>query len=175
LEQTSGREIRIVGLHAAYGEPFGYFVNWLKDWKRLYNISFGKHVLPHDGASKSPQTGKSAQEYLQELVNEHIGGTVEVAKRPNIKSDGIEAIRQIIPKCLFDKKACSGGIDALTQYHKEWDPKKEVYRHVHDWSSHYVDGFQTLALSHQFKTSGVVWKPNRKKHRPKGLFSRSRL
>ena len=175
LEQTTGREIRLVAYHSAYSEPFRYFVGWLRDFQRKNRVIYGNHVLPHDGASKSPQTGESAQDYLQALVNEHIGGSVKVAKRPNIKQDGIEAIRQILPKCYFDSKNCNDGIDCLTQYHKEWDTKKEVFRHVHDWSSHGVDGFQTLALSHKFKTSDVIWRPDRSRKKSVSVIRRRKI
>ena len=174
LEQTSGREIRTIAYYDAYSEPFLHFVKWLKDFKKSYKIDYGRHVLPHDGASKNPQTGKSSQEYLQELVNEHIGGMVAVARRPNRKQDGIEAIRQIIPKCYFDKKRCSDGINSLKQYHKEWDFKKKMFRHVHDWASHGTDGFQTLALSHKYKTSDEIWRPDRRKRKGIPTVSRRR-
>jgi phage terminase large subunit len=172
LVQTAIREIRVVAYHEETGNPFSYFINWLKDWKKKYRISYGDHVLPHDGAARNPQTGISSKKFLQNLVDEHIGGAVKVADRPNNKFvDGIEAVRRLIPKCYFDEKNCtqktkSGnivGIESLKQFRKEWDHKKKVYRHVHDFSSHGNDGFQTLALAHSFKTDDVVWRPDRKK------------
>jgi len=172
LVQTAGMQIKVVSYHEETGKPFAYFTNWLKDWKKRYRISYGVHVLPHDGASRNPQTGISSQKFLQNLVDEHIGGEVKVADRPNNKfTDGIEAVRRLIPKCYFDKKNCTQktkkgnlvGIESLKQFRKEWDHKKKIYRHVHDFSSHGADSFQTLALAHEFKTSGEVWKPDRKK------------
>jgi hypothetical protein len=150
-----------------YTKQFSYFVKRLKDWKLKHNVTFEDHVLPHDGANPNPQTGKTSEKFLQELVNEHLGGKVKCAKRPNRKEDGIEAVRQFIPKCYFDKKSCDRGLDGLTQYHKEWDTKKEIYRHVHDWCSHPVDGFQTMALAHSFQTNDTIFRPNRgRKARP---------
>ena len=63
--------------------------------------------------------------------------------------DGIEAVRQILPKCYFDEKRCQDGIAALENYHKEWDEKRQCFKEkpCHDWSSHYSDGFRYFAVS----------------------------
>jgi hypothetical protein len=164
VAQTAPQSVKVVAYHMEYTKPFLYFVSWLKEWKAKHGVSFNDHVLPHDGASPNPHTGKTSEAFLQELVNEHLGGKVKCAKKPNRKEDGIESVRQFIPKCYFDRKSCDRGIESLVQYHKEWDSRREIYKHVHDWTSHGVDGFQTMALAHEFKTNDVIFRPNRKKN-----------
>jgi hypothetical protein len=65
--------------------------------------------------------------------------------------DGIEAGRNILSRCWFDKTRCHKGLNALKSYHKEWDEKNKVYRPhpEHDWSSHGADAFRTFAVSYK--------------------------
>jgi hypothetical protein len=65
--------------------------------------------------------------------------------------DGIEASRNILSRCWFDKTKCHRGLNALKSYHKEWDEKNKVYRPhpEHDWSSHGADAFRTGAVGYK--------------------------
>ena len=62
--------------------------------------------------------------------------------------DGIEASRNILNRCWFDKNKCEKGLSALRSYHKEWDEEHQVFKlkPLHDWSSHGADAFRTLAV-----------------------------
>ena len=62
--------------------------------------------------------------------------------------DGINAVRRILPLCVFHPR-CEEGIEALEQYRREWDDEKKAFRAsaVHDWTSHYADAFRYLAQS----------------------------
>ena len=72
------------------------------------------------------------------------------------KSNGIEAVRQMFPRCWFDKKNTARGIEALSQYRTKGDPNDEVNDSInageplHNWCSHFADGFQTMALYEQW-------------------------
>ena len=63
-------------------------------------------------------------------------------------SDGIEAVRQILPQCWFSQTHTSQGLKCLQDYRKEWDAQKNTFKKtpVHDSSSHGADGFRTLAV-----------------------------
>ena len=63
--------------------------------------------------------------------------------------DGIDAVRNLLPKCWFDAAHCQRGIDALRQYRKEWDQAGGVFRDsaVHDWTSHPADAFRYGAVT----------------------------
>lgn len=162
LSQDSGPSIYMIAYYEKSGEPFAHFVNWLKDFRDQYKVRFEKHTLPHDGENRNPQTGKSSVDFLRQLLDERgLSGAVGCAPKPPQKADGIEASRQIIPKCLFDKTRCKDGINALTQFRKDWNQKKQLYVHVHDWASHGADGFQTMALGHRFRSLTVPFRPKR--------------
>ena len=61
--------------------------------------------------------------------------------------DGIEAVRNLLPRCWFNAERCERGIEAMRQYRKDFDEKKRVFRDkpMHDWSSHAADAFRYLA------------------------------
>lgn len=138
--QLHNREIRLIDYFENNGEGLSFYANELG--KRPY--SYGTHYAPHDIAVRELGTGVSRLETAQSL-----GINFEVVKRPDTKEDGIDAIRTILPRCWFDADKCNKGIQGLRNYRKEWDDKNKVYkaRPVHDWTSHPVDAFQTLALS----------------------------
>jgi hypothetical protein len=138
--QLTGREIRCIDYLESSGEGIQYYANELN--KKGY--AYGKHYAPHDIAVRELGTGVSRLETAKSL-----GLNFDVGKRPDKKEDGINAIRMIIPRCWFDQTKCKRGIDGLKGYKKEWNDKQQVYKDhpVHDWTSHPVDAFQTLALT----------------------------
>jgi len=100
---------------------------------------------------------------LKELTNQSVnkgksrketaaGLGIEFKVQPKLPiDDGIDAARNILPKCWFDKKKCRQGINALRNYHKEYDEKNKTYKNRphHDWSSHGADAFRGFAVSHR--------------------------
>ena len=63
--------------------------------------------------------------------------------------DGIEQVREILPRCVFDEHKCDEGISHLENYRKEWDDKRGCWkdRPLHDHTSHGADAFRYLANS----------------------------
>lgn len=152
LSQDVGREIRIVGCIEDNNEPLEYFARRLEEWRKQHGIAYGRHILPHDGANRSLQTGKSHVQFLREL-----GVPATAAPRPRTKEVSIEQARRIFRSCWFDKKNAGRLLEALSNYRKELkqDAKEErnrIYgtRPVHDWSCHLSDAFQVLAAGHRF-------------------------
>jgi hypothetical protein len=74
------------------------------------------------------------------------GLDITVCKRLSV-ADGIQAVRQLLPRCWFDKKV-KQGLDALRNYRREHDEKRNVFyeKPLHDWSSHFADSFRYLAV-----------------------------
>jgi hypothetical protein len=73
---------------------------------------------------------------------------IEIAPNQSV-ADGINATRLMLPKCWFDVERCARGIEALKQYRREWDGKRQTWRErpLHDWTSHAADAMRYLALS----------------------------
>ncbi len=99
-------------------------------------------ICPHDIRVQEMGTGVTRLETLRRL-----GCSVQVC--PNLAvEDGIEAVRNLLSRSVFDREGCKEGIEALVQYHAEYDEVKRVTkpRPVHDWSSHAADAFRYLAV-----------------------------
>lgn len=152
--QLFNNEIRLIDYVENSGEGLTYYVNELN--KRGY--TYGRHYAPHDIEVRELGTGVSRRETARKL-----GINFDTVQRPTIKQEGIDASRNILSRCWFDETKCARGIEALTNYHKEFDEKRKTFKpHPHhDWSSHGADGFQTLALSNPrpVNMNPVAYKP----------------
>ncbi len=103
---------------------------------------WGEHLLPHDAAARELGTGKTRVETLASL-----GVRVRVVERAAV-DDGINAVRNMLPRSWFDAEKCGPGIEALKNYRREWDERLGVFRPrpLHDWSSHAADAARTAAM-----------------------------
>jgi len=139
--QLHQREVRIVHYYENSGEGLPFYANYLNTWANLNDASFGKHYAPHDIAVRELGTGRSRLETARQLGIRFIK-----VKRLGV-SDGIEAVRSLLPTCWFGEAQCSLGIEHLKGYHKEFDSSKNVFKKapVHDKASHGADAFRTLA------------------------------
>lgn len=152
--QLFNREVRLVDYFESSGEGIGYYIKVLRGgqegYERMAAYSYGKHYAPHDIEVRELTTGVSRKDTAKSL-----GIKFETVKRPQKKEDGIEAVRNLLARSWFDDTTCKRGINALKGHKKEWNDKMMVYgdRPVHDWTSHAVDAFQTLALSNPQPTS----------------------
>jgi hypothetical protein len=145
--QTIGREIRVVHSYENSGEGIQHYINYVYDWRDKNHATFGSHFAPHDIRVRSYSTGKSRLETARSL-----GLVFRVT--PNIGvQDGIDAARQLIPRCWFNSAddGCMDGLRALKRYRKEFDERRGTYKShpLHDWSSHYADAFRYFAVNHR--------------------------
>ena len=100
-------------------------------------------ICPHDIQVTEFQTGIARVQVLYER-----GCRVHVCRgKPGSLAEGIDGVRNLLPRCVFDQDDCSTGIEALVQYRSKYDDLLGVQAKnpVHDWTSHYADGFRTLA------------------------------
>ncbi len=137
--QTYGKEIRIIDYEEHTGEGMAFYVDLLEG--KDYN--YGNHYMPHDIQVRELGTGKSRMETAQGL-----GLTpIIVVPKQNV-DDGIQAVRGVFPR-LWIEKELTPFIDAVTQYRKDFDDKKKVFKNhpLHDWTSHAADALRYLALS----------------------------
>lgn len=141
--QEVGREIRVIRYIEEHGKGLEFYVDEINKYPYRYN----EHVLPHDANAHELQTGKTRVEFLEEHGLENIR---VLEKTKNIGED-IHAIRQILPKCWFDRPNCHDGLKALSGYERAWDAKKKVYsdKPKHNWASHGTDAFRTFAVDYQ--------------------------
>jgi hypothetical protein len=130
--QDVGQERRLIDYLEVSGEGLPQIVRQLEAKAYRY------------GQVRELGTGKSRIETLGELGLRN----VEVVPRQEV-ADGINAVRLMLARCWFDAERCARGIEALKQYRREWDGKRQVWRErpLHDWTSHAADALRTLATA----------------------------
>ena len=126
-----------------YYENHGQNIEHYADVIHLKEYNYGWHWLPWDAEPKTlAAAGRSIKQQLWAL---NIKGRIT----PNLdRQDGIQAARKTLPRCRFDAEKCAKGIDALSQYQREWDDERKIFhdKPKHDWTSHAADAFRYLSL-----------------------------
>ena len=146
--QFIGPEVRIIDYYESSGVGLDHYARVLQEKGYVYS----EHILPHDVRVKELGTGKSRLETLESF------GIRPVTIAPQrMVDDGIQAARSMLKNCWFDAERCERGIDALRQYHREYDDNGKVWRSrpAHDWASHGADAFRYLAVG--YRPSQTNW------------------
>ena len=159
--QQVGQEVRFIDYYESSGEPISHYVGVLKEKPYIY----GHTYLPHDAKVRELGTGLSRVDVFRSLG-------IDAIIVPNIPvMDGIEKVRGLLPRCWFDEKRCEYGIKCLEMYHKEYNPKLEVYanRPCHDRWSHGSDSMRYASLAIQKGSFGTgltadEWDKTRRKY-----------
>jgi PBSX family phage terminase large subunit len=135
-------------------EALPHYLSWIKE--RGYKIR--KMYLPHDAENKNWATGKSSREVAQEAGRMQ-GFEVEIVPLMPLW-DSINAVRVLFEKFYFNSANCKDGIEAVTNYKKQWNDALGVYKQepLHDWASHGADALRYAALAY----NSVDVKPNSK-------------
>ena len=138
--QDVGRERRLIDYLEVSGEGLPDIVRRLE----AKGYRYGRHILPHDVEARELGTGVSRLETLKALGLRDI----QIVPQQNV-ADGINAVRLMLTRCWFDAERCERGIEALRQYRREWDGKRQVWRErpLHDWTSHAADALRYLAMA----------------------------
>jgi phage terminase large subunit len=107
--QAAGNEVRVIDYYENHGKALPHYVSELEARQGKWGYRYGKDFLPHDAKVKELGTGKTRVETLSGLGR-------KVSLIPNAKIiDGINAARQLLPKCWFDGRMASrhsGNINA---------------------------------------------------------------
>lgn len=137
-QQSPGGEIRVIDYYEASGYGLDHYVRALRDKPYTY----GKHYAPHDIQVRELGTGKSRMEVAFALgIRFDLAPSVSIA-------DGINAVRMMIPKCLFDSVKTGPMLEALRLYREKRDAKRNVsLGPLHDWTSHAADCMRYMAVS----------------------------
>ena len=143
LHQEVGKEHRFFRYYHNAGEGLSHYAEWLRQQGCVY----GKHYLPHDVNVTSLSTGKTRKKTLEGF------GVKPIVVVPRIENlaDGIQMVRNVIPKCWFDEAGCAEGIRCLDQYKREWNDKMSVWKNEprHDAASHGADAFRQFATGYK--------------------------
>jgi hypothetical protein len=136
--QIVGREVHVIDCYSASGESLAHYFGVLDSKPYRY----ADDNLPHDARARELGTGKSREEMFR--AN---GRKVRIVANIGVE-DGINAARLLFPRVWFDADKCKPGIEALTHYRREYNDKMGEFKAtpVHDWASHFADGFRYVAV-----------------------------
>lgn len=140
--QRYGLEVRLVDFYKNVGEGLPHYAAVLDKWREANGVRYSRAIGPHDLRVKE---WGGAETRLARAAK--LGINFEIAPEVSI-ADGIEAVRNMLPRCIFDETRCADGIKALESYRKEWDAVLGVWKAepLHDWASHPADSFRYGAL-----------------------------
>ncbi len=144
--QEIGNEVRVIDYYEASGESLAHYVNALRGRvegrEHMCEYTYGIHYAPFDIQVREFSSGKARIDLAREL-----GIKFRVVKQHEVE-DGVEVVRFLIPRCIFDVGHAQRGVDALRAYRKEWDETRKIFagHPCHDWSSHGSDAFRILAM-----------------------------
>ena len=141
--QIVGTQLFILDCYSQSGVGLDHYAEIVHKRHADYGWEFGNDFVPHDAKVKEWGTGRTRVETMQ------ASGLKPQLVPMATKLDGINAVRQTLPSCVFHERCEAQGIAALEQYRREWDDDKKTFKanEVHDWSSHLSDAFRYLALS----------------------------
>lgn len=135
--QVHGGSIRMIDYHE---ESYMSAADAAELLKRK-GYRYGKHWPPHDAKVTETSGQTRLDTYRKAGVNFE-----EPIKILRIE-DGIQKVKNILPKCYFDEDKCKDGIDSLIDYREDIDEKTGLSKNkpIHDWSSHGADAMRYLA------------------------------
>lgn len=138
--QVFRQEIRLIDYYENDGEGVLHYIKHLKALPYAYE----EHFAPFDIEVREMTTGVSRRETI---LQEH-GLNYTVLPKSD-REDGIEAVREILPRCWFDSVKCERGIAALMHYQKSYNDRTSAYSTtpIRNWATHGADGFRYLAMA----------------------------
>jgi phage terminase large subunit len=138
MVQRAASEIRLIDHISGSYQTLNDYVKQLE--QKSYR--WGTDFLPHDGNSRSVNTGKSAKEILEQL-----GRKVEIVPRLDVE-EGIQAARLMFPRIYFDQAKTGKLIQSLKKYRRQMHQSTGTFgAPLHDDASHDADAFRYLAVS----------------------------
>lgn len=143
-----GEQWHVIDYYENSGEGLRHYMKVLKD----KGYTYSEHWAPHDIRNREFGADAKSRKDIA-LEGYEIDGEVyyiDFQVVPSVGIDtGIEAVREILPLCVFDEQKCEEGIKMLEAYRKEWDDKRGCWkdRPYHDNTSHGADAFRMFAVS----------------------------
>ncbi len=136
-----GGNISIINYYENWDEGASHYCDWLN--KQRYR--FGRHIFPHDARKRD--AGAKTQ-YLDHVTPLLEGKFVVLQLKECDKLEGIQTVRSMLSRCVFDEEKTLKGFRHLEAYKKVWDDRLGCYKNtpLHDEHSHAADAFRYLAV-----------------------------
>lgn len=136
-----GGAISIINYYENWDEGASHYCDWLN--KQKYR--FGRHIFPHDARKRDIGSKTQYLDYVTPLLE---GKFIVLDIKECDKLEGIQTVRSMLSRCVFDQEKTSKGIEHLEAYKKVWDDRLGCYKNtpLHDEHSHAADAFRYLAV-----------------------------
>lgn len=158
--QAVGRMIHVID----YLEASDHGLEWYAKVIREKPYIYGRFFWPHDIQARDfSSDGRSRL-----AIAESLGLKPSVVATQGNLGDGIQAVRTLFPRFIFDQDKCHEGLQALRAYRREWsETRKDWLNHpLHDWSSHAADSLRTFCTTYQDQDAVQIHSPVR----PEGMM-----
>jgi hypothetical protein len=163
--QPVGRMIHVIEYLEASDRGLEWYAKVLKEKQYTYS----RHFFPHDMHSRD----FSSDGRTRLAMAESLGLSPAVVVPQGSVADGINAVRQLFPRFMFDEDKCYAGLESLKAYRREWSEQRKTWGEhpLHDWSSHGADALRTFCSNYAEDTPAVKI-PETFWHPGKGLWGR---
>ena len=101
--------------------------------------------MPHDARKRDIGSKTQYIDYVTPLLE---GKVVVLDIKECDKLEGIQTVRSMLARCVFDEQKTAKGFTHLEAYKKLWDDRLGCYKNtpLHDEHSHAADAFRYLAV-----------------------------
>ena len=166
IVQSVGRELRVLDYLEGNGEHIPHYAKRLKELEYVY----AEHLLPHDAEHEQIASKLTIEQQLKALGIR----PTRVVERASVEL-GIQAVRGLLPKMVFDARKCQLGLERLAAYRKTRDQRTQEFRGkpLHDAASDAADALRTLAMGFKPRTE-PVYRPSRVAFTPYGYAEQRR-
>jgi len=137
--QKTGKEIRMIDYwEGSNDDGLPQAIKYVLGKDYIY----GKHFAPHDIKSVDISTGKTRIDTAKSL-----GINFDVVEEIGV-DNGISRGKMMFRRLWIDQTKCAFFLDAISQYHQEWDDKRGCFKNVpyHDWTSHAADQYRYASI-----------------------------
>lgn len=143
--------VLVLGCYSATNYGIGHYAEVIKEYRKRLGCSAGTDFVPHDGRQREMGSfgpDGMAKQRIEVMLDCELDPKVVL---DHTIMDGISAVRQVLPRCWIDEDCCGQAVEGLRQYQTEWDDEKKIFsdKPLHNWASHYADGFRTLAMAYR--------------------------
>lgn len=148
--QHFGNEVRIINYYENNNEGVEHYISILHDFRDKYRINYGMHFGPHDIEVRELSTGISRKQTFGKM-----GLHMSITPRESVQ-EGINSVRQLLPKCYFHKTNCislhdnkTSLIQHLKVYRKQFNEATQNFSNqpFHGPESNGADAFRYFALN----------------------------
>ena len=138
FQQRNNDMYNFINYYENHGEGLEHYIKYLNEFKRVNDIEWGRHFVPHDMGNKEFTSGVDRASTAREF-----GYNMTILPKKPI-DEGIQAVRSIIPLSSFHVEKCAYGIKCLDFYRKKYNDNLKIYydEPCHDKWSHGADGYR---------------------------------